>query len=250
MPRTTRPPSDSGEEQSARRLRPLRRHAAKGSALRYLAGFHSRLTRVVLKAITRPGRPEHRVPVVGMLDGHSLLTQCPMQDGVPALRCGEVVEVRLFSVRDLVIFQTEVLAHSTYPAPYLHLAWPSELCVVQVRTSARTQIDKPATFGLKYGDQVLPVAGALVDLSISGAAFLCDSLGAMLGDEGELVLVLEVDARMPPIYVHPRCVVRSVRAPLHPGGCLQYGLEFIDISMHDTLAIRAYLGALQGQAAD
>ncbi len=226
----------------------MRRLPAKGKALRYLAGFHSRLTRVVLKAVNQPGRPEFRVPVVGALDGHSLLTQCPVRDGVPAIKCGEVLEVRLFAVRDLVIFQTEVLAHSTYPAPYLHLGWPIELCVVHVRSSARTVLDKPATFGLHIDGQVLPVTGSVVDLSVSGAAFVCDSLGAILGDKGELVLVLEIDPRLPPVYVHPRCVVRSVREPLNPGGCLQYGLEFIDPSLHDALAIRAFLGALQGPA--
>jgi hypothetical protein len=39
-----------------------------------------------------------------------------------------------------------------------------------------------------------------------------------------------------------------VREPLHDGGCLQYGLEFVDIGMHDALAIRAYLGLREGLA--
>ena len=225
----------------------LRRHPASGSALRYLAGFHSRLTRVVIKAINQPGRPEFRVKVVGMLETASLLTECPMQRGVPVLQSGEVVEVRLFSVRDLVIFQCEMLSASTYPAPYLHLSWPQELCVIQVRSSARVQIDKTATFGLKFDNEVIPVPGHIVDLSTHGAAFLCDALGAVVGDEGHLVLVLEVDDKIPPVYVHPRCLVRSIRDPLHEGGCLQYGLEFVDISTHDALAIRAFLGAHEGR---
>ena len=226
----------------SRRLHRLRRHAAEGSALRFLSGFQSRLTRVVLKAVQQPNRPEYRVPVVGMLEQVSLLTACPLVRGAPALSPGEVIEVRLFAVRDLVIFQCEMLAASTYPAPYLHLSWPQELCVLRVRSSARVQLDKPATFGLQVGDEVIAIAGNLVDLSTQGAAFLCDSHAAVPGDQGELVLVLEVDHKLPPVYVHPRCVVRSVREPLHPGGCQQYGLEFTDIVMHDALAIRAFLG--------
>jgi hypothetical protein len=243
----SRPPLPTQAWQpAARRLHRLRRHAAQGSALRYLAGFHSRLTRVVIKAVTQAGRPEFRVQVVGMLEKVSLLTECPMVRGVPALITGEVVEVRLFSVRDLVLFQCEMMSASTYPAPYLHLSWPQELCVLQVRSSARVQIDKPATFGLRVGQEVIPVPGTIIDLSTHGAAFLCDALGAVAGDTGDLVLVLEVDNKLPPVYVHPRCVVRNVREPLHEGGCLQYGLEFVDLLMHDALAIRAYLGMREG----
>lgn len=228
--------------QSANRTHRLRRHPAEGSALRYLSGFQSRLTRVVLKALNQPGRPEYRVKVAGMLERVSLLTECPMQRGAPALSPGELIEVRLFSLRDLVVFQCEMLTACTYPAPYLHLSWPAELCVLQVRSSARVQIDKPATFGLQVDHEVIPVSGHIIDLSTQGAAFLCDALGAVVGDEGELVLVLEVDSKLPPVYVHPKAVVRSVREPLHEGGCLQYGLEFLDIDMHDALAIRAFLG--------
>ena len=72
------------------------------------------------------------------------------------------------------------------------------------------------------------------------------ALGAVVGDSGELVLVLDIDSKLPPVYVHPRAVVRSVREPLHEGGCMQYGLEFLDISMHDALAIRAFLGLREG----
>lgn len=224
----------------------LRRHPAEGAALRYLAGFRHRNTRVVLKALALPGRPEFRVQAVGMLEHTSLLTECPMDRGLPALAGGTPIEARLFAVRDLVVFQCEMICAATFPAPYLHLSWPHELCVVQVRASARVQIEKTATFGLRVDDELIPVSGQVVDLSTSGAAFLCDSLGAQVGDEGELVLLLEVDGKLPPVYVHPRAVVRSVREPLHPGGCLQYGLEFSSIDMHDTLAIRAYLGLRDG----
>ncbi len=240
----------TSSDQKPLRQHHLRRHPAQGAAaLRYLAAFHARLDRVVLKALGQPGRPEYRVPVVGRIENHSLLTACPMAHGLPQVKPGEALEVRLFAVRDLVIFQSEVLAQSSFPAPYLHLAWPVELCVVQVRSSTRVQIDKPATFGLRIDQEVLPVSGSLVDLSPTGAAFLCDALGAMQGDEGDLVLMLEVDPRLPPVYVHPRCVIRSVREPLHPGGCLQYGLEFTQVSLHDTLAIRAYLGAVEARSA-
>ena len=228
---------------AARRGHRLRRHPATGSALRYLAGFHTRLNRVVIKALNQPERPEYRVQAIGMLEGISLLTECPVVRGMPAFGAGEPVEVRLFSLRDLVVFQSEMLTASTYPGPYLHLAWPQELCVIQVRASSRVQLDKPATFGLRVDAEVIPVAGHIVDLSTQGAAFLCDSLGAVVGDEGDLVLVLEIDATLPPVYVHPRAVVRSMREPLHAGGCLQYGLEFVDISQHDAMAIRAFLGA-------
>ena len=230
---------------AARRGHRLRRHPASGAALRYLAGFHSRVNRVVIKATEQPGRPEYRVQAIGMLEGVSLLTECPLVRGAPPFRAAEPVEVRLFSLRDLVVFQSEMLTASTYPGPYLHLAWPHELCVIQVRASARIQLDKPATFGLRVDQEVIPVAGHIIDLSTDGAAFLCDALGAVVGDEGELVLVLEIDPRLAPVYVHPRAVVRSMREPLHPGGCLQYGLEFVDISPQDAMAIRAFLGALE-----
>lgn len=241
--RKTSPPA---ERPASPRVHRLRRHAAEGPALRYLAGFQSRLNKVVLKALNQAGRPEYRVQVVGMLEGISLLTECPLVRGVPAISSGEPIEVRLFSVRDLVVFQCELMTASTYPAPYLHLSWPQELCVLQVRASARVQIDKPATLGLQVDHQLIPVTGNIIDLSTQGAAFLCDALGAVVGDVGELVLVLEVDATLPPVYVHPKAVVRSVREPLHEGGCMQYGLEFIDIDMHDALAIRAYLGLRDG----
>jgi len=243
---TFRKPPPPSDLRAPQRVHRLRRHAAEGAALRYLAGFQSRLNKVVLKALNQPGRPEYRVQVVGMLEGVSLLTECPLSRGVPALSSGELIEVRLFSVRDLVVFQCEMMTASTYPAPYLHLSWPLELCVLQVRSSARVQIDKPATLGLRVDDQLIPVTGNIIDLSPQGAAFLCDALGAVVGDVGELVLVLEIDSKLAPVYVHPKAVVRSVREPLHAGGCMQYGLEFIDIDMHDALAIRAYLGLREG----
>lgn len=232
------------------RLHRLRRHPAQGSALRYLAGFRSQLTRVVLKAVERPGRPEFRVPVIGMLEGLSLLTECPAVPGGPALQTGEALEVRLFSVRDLVIFQSEVLAQADYPARYLHLAWPQELSVLPVRAAARVPIDKTATFTRTLDGHLVPVSGTVVDLSTRGAALLCDIPGAGVGDTGELVLVLEVDAQLPPVYVHPRCVVRSAREAAQPGACPQYGLEFVDLSLHDALAIRAFLGLRESGPGD
>ncbi|MDE3011590.1 MAG: PilZ domain-containing protein [Pseudomonadota bacterium] len=243
---TERDPAFEPELATPQRAHRLRRHAAQGTALRYLGGFRNHQTRVVLKALEQPGRPEFRVSTVGMLEPLSLLTECPLTRGVPAVTAGEPLEVRLFALRDLVLFQSEMLSASTYPAPYLHLAWPQELCVIQVRASARVQIDKPATFALELDGKVVPLSGHLIDLSTRGAAFLCDALGALVGDSGELVLVLEVDAGLPPVYVHPRAVVRSVREPLHHGGWLQYGLEFVDIDVHDALAIRAFLGMHQG----
>ena len=239
---TERNPLREAQASPPRKTHRLRRHPAVGQGLRYLAGFHNRHTQVVLKAVNQPGRPEYRVGVVGMLEQVSLIVECPMIRGIPALGTGEALEVRLFAVRDLVLFQCEMLTASTYPGPYLHLSWPQELCVLQVRSSARVTLDKPATFGLQVDRQLIPVPGHIIDLSTEGAAFLCDALGAVVGDQGELVLVLEVDGKLPPVFVHPRVVVRSVREPLHAGGCLQYGLEFLDLALDEALAIRAFLG--------
>jgi c-di-GMP-binding flagellar brake protein YcgR len=142
-----------------------------------------------------------------------------------------------------VIFQIDVGLCCFRPRPYLHLNWPKEIGVVEIRTVARIPMAKPATLARpgsadEPGEQV---KGKVIDLSLGGAAFVCPTASLVVGEQGEMLLTINPDAGRVAVNVRPRCAVRS-RRELPNGEGFQYGIQFLEPTINDRLVLLAIVG--------
>ena len=200
--------------------------------------------RVMLRPLRDGNTAEYPATLTGRLEGASLMIAWPSdREGLLPMRVGERIEVKLFSERDLVIFQVDVGLCCFRPRPYLHLNWPKEVGVVEVRTVARIPMAKPAVLARASADGSPgeQVHGKVVDLSLGGAALVSACGTLPVGELGELLLTISPDAGRVAVNVRPRCAVRS-RRELPAGEGFQYGIQFLEPTINDRLVLLAIVG--------
>lgn len=236
------PPVQSSPAAATRQMRKLALSTEAGRT--YFEALCRDVRRVVLRPLRDGNQVEYPATLAGRLDGASLLIDWPSdRDGLVPMRVGERVDVKFFSERDLVMFQVDVGLCCFRPRPYLHLQWPKEVAVVEVRTIARVPISKEAALlGAPQEDgKQEQIRGRLVDLSLGGAAFVCEQGSLAVGTQSQLMLSIRPDAGRTAVYVRPACVMRS-RRELAPGEGFQYGIQFLDPSINDRLVLLAIVG--------
>lgn len=200
--------------------------------------------RVVLRPLRNGNAVEYPATLAGRLDGASLLVDWPSDsDGLVPMRAGERVDVKLFSECDLLMFQVDVSLCCFRPRPYLHLDWPREIGVVGVRTVARIPMTKPAVLAIAVASEqaALKVQGTVVDLSLGGAALVSPDGGLAVGQQGTVRLSISPSSGQVTVRISPRCAIRS-RRELPGGEGFQYGIQFLDPSIDDSLVLLAIVG--------
>ncbi|WP_028240714.1 flagellar brake protein [Stutzerimonas azotifigens] len=174
----------------------------------------------------------HMVKVVGHLAPVSLLVTAPAINGkLLFVREGQVFLVRGFVGQDALAYRTRVLKTQLSPFPYLHLAYPETVQSTRIRKSARTRVDLVTAIGGASGN----VAGRVADLSMGGARVLSAGAIAAIGDEVRLSFRVQPGGM--DIYLSLRAVVRTFQPEsTHQAPCTT-GLEFIDLSEQERLAL-------------
>ena len=200
--------------------------------------------RVVVRLPRDGGQGEYLTAMIGRLDGDSLLIDWPAdKDGLVALKAGDRIEVKLFTSRDLVMFQVDIVLCCFRPRPYIHLAWPREVSIVGVREITRVPLSKAAKF-LRLqpeGGDVAELDGRIADASLGGASLICAEDVLKVGEIGELLVSLRTDPSLPRVAARPRCAVRNRRV-LPSGEGVHYGLQFLDAKINDHIVMLAIVG--------
>ncbi len=166
----------------------------------------------------------------------SAMTQCGMELTLPV---GVPLEIKLLAGKGIVSFQSAIRQACHAPYPYLHLAYPQELAIRQLRRSLRASVSLPAR--VSGGRDAASYDGMLATLSASGGMLALPLLFAQIGDELLLMLSLQLADQ------EHRLVLRSVVRNMHthtevghvPMVC--YGLEFLDAATAERLVIEQFI---------
>lgn len=120
------------------------------------------------------------VRLIGYAKNSGVIVSVPELNGAPVmLREGQAFVGRFFSGLSAYAFPTSVLRQTNVPYPHLHLTYPREVSVQEVRKSPRIDTDLIAALSLPSGKEG---AGKIIDLSATGAGLRTRSAIAAKGD--------------------------------------------------------------------
>lgn len=192
-----------------------------------------------------PAAPRYTSLLIGFLKNRSVIVTQPEIDGELAmLREGQAFSARFFSGRSVFEFPTSVLKQTNVPYPLLHLAYPRDLKVQEIRRAPRVAVDVIVAVETPGGESH---SGKLLDLSTAGAG-----LGARkrFADKGDILrLKFKLAVQGIDTYIVVTAEVRNVaqRADQAQAPYL-YGLHFVDLEEGTLLVLAAYVfGAIIGE---
>lgn len=189
--------------------------------------------------------PKLSARLIGYLKNRSVITTQPEIDGeLVMLREGQAFTVRFFSGKSVCEFATNILKQTSVPYPLVHLAYPRELKVQEVRRSARIAVDLIAA--IEFSGQAGQSSGKLIDLGAHGAG-LCAKTA--LGQKGDFLrLKFKLSIQGVDSYLVLNSEIRNVlkREGDHAMPYL-HGLNFSGVESNSQLALSAYVyGRLLG----
>lgn len=181
----------------------------------------------------------YAVKLIGFLRGKGLIVSTPTQDGkVLLMRDGQSFVVRVFSGKSVYAFPTSIFKVANVPYPHLHLSWPSQVKGLVVRSGARTKVNL-ITAIRDAGNNAN--AAYLGNLSTGGCSLTAKtSLGATADRIGIKFKVTINDVEQ---YIDLEGIIRSISRENNANdvAVIQYGIQFIDISAGDQLALTAFV---------
>lgn len=174
----------------------------------------------------------YTVKVVGHMAPLSLLVTAPYANGkLVFVREGQTYLVRSFIGQDVLAYRTRVLKTQLAPFPYLHLAYPVNVQSMRIRKSARSRIDLVTAINGPRGNS----AGRIADISLGGAKII--SPAAFANRDDEVHLTFRIKPGGIEIYMDVKAMVRSVQQEQMEQPCVTTGVEFVDLSEQDRLAL-------------
>jgi len=192
-----------------------------------------------------PAAPRYTSLLIGYLKNRSVIVTQPEIDGELAmLREGQAFSARFFSGRSVFEFPTSVLKQTNVPYPLLHLAYPRDLKVQEIRRAPRVAVDVIVAVETPGGESH---SGKLLDLSTAGAGLGARKRFADKGDVLRLKFKLAVQGI--DTYIVATAEVRNVVHRVdHAQTPYLYGLHFVDLEEGTLLVLAAYVfGAIIGE---
>jgi hypothetical protein len=185
----------------------------------------------LIQARMPPDAEEFSLRYIGQVPNRSLLVSHPERGGsLIAVRDGQTVMLRGFSGTDIYKAQTRIIRVCLTPFPYLHLKTPSSVVLSRIRKDARATINLPAV--LYVGDTTHN--GRILDLSVQGCRVECSRCVLEVGNE--VVLGFRVVLEQESLTLTLTAMVRSEASGDNSNS---YGLQFVDTTLFDKLALRA-----------
>lgn len=185
---------------------------------------------------------KHQVKLIGYISTRTLLVTTPMlaNDRPLLVRKDQEVVIRFFANRTAGAFKTKVRHICTTPYHYLHLTYPGNVETGEVRKAERVLANVPVSAineSQKHSDNC---AGAIVDISTSGAKLETRLAIAAVGDTLKLTAKLQVGRVTRVVSWKAKVKVAIDRFDLEDTEAA-YGLEFGYLSDTDYLALQAYV---------
>lgn len=199
-----------------------------------------------LQLETSPESPRYVVFLIGYLKNKGIIVTPPESSGgLVMLREGQSFVGRFFSGQRAFAFSSSLVKQTTIPFPHLHLAYPRELRVQEIRKSPR--IDVQLIAALELVDKQGQGSGKICNLSATGAALRTKTRLASVGDRMRLKFKISIQNQE--TFLSVLCEVRSiVENKDEPAMPYLWGLLFVDPESHVHFALSAYVyGMLLGE---
>lgn len=192
--------------------------------------------RLQIRLLNRNLQVFYSVRLIGYIQNRSILLTTPLVSGVPLILAdGEQVEVRMVTGNNIYAFQASIQRLCITPIHYLHLDYPAEVRMQQLRKSpwARTSLST----GVSNAQGAREVA-RLVNLSSDGAQLHAP---ATLGGPG-VALQLAIDAvidELKAVLTLDATILHVQAAPQEAGpGMAEYRVAFGNVSATDALWLK------------
>ena len=193
-----------------------------------------------------PDQPRFLVSLIGYLKNKGIIVT-PLENagGLVMLREGQAFVGRFFSGQSAYAFSTTLVKQTSVPFPHVHLAYPRDLRVQEVRKSPR--IDVQMIAAIEMVDREGQFSGKICNLSATGAALRTKQRMANKGEKIRLKFKLRIHGME--TFLTVLCEVRMLNENRDdPSMPFLWGLHFIDPDHHAHFALSAYVyGVLLGE---
>lgn len=212
-------------------------------------GFEASRIRVgdAIQLEISPEQPRYVVFLIGYQKNKGVIVTPPQSaGGIVMLREGQAFVGRFFSGQSAYAFSTALVKQTSVPFPHMHLAYPRDLRVQEVRKSPR--IDVQMIAAIEFVDREAPqVSGKICNLSATGAALRTRQKLGVVGDKVRLKFKISIQGQE--TFLSVLSEVRSINEnrddPTMP---VLWGLLFIEPDNHAHFALSAYVyGMLLGE---
>lgn len=190
------------------------------------------------------GKEEDRyfVRYIGALRGRSVIIDALERGGLPLfVPDGTALQVRGSVGSYAFVFPSSVLVNASRPYPHLHLTYPMDVVAVRLRRSERVPVRLVAAV---VSDDNRAFGGVILDLSVGGG-LLATRHPLKVGQRIQIKFKLEIAGTE--IILAVPAIVRSERDTEDRTleGARGYGIEFVDLTPEDTVALMTYIAAVQ-----
>ena len=179
---------------------------------------------------------------IGALRGKSVIVDSLERNGLPLfVPDGTALQVRGSVGSYAFVFPSSVLVNASRPYPHLHLTYPLEVVAVRLRRSERVPVRLVAAV---VSDDNQAFGGVILDLSVGGG-LLATRHPLKVGQRIQIKFKLEISGTE--IILAVPAIVRSEREidDRTLEGAKGYGIEFVDLTPEDTVALMTYIAAVQ-----
>lgn len=246
-------PDEAPEELGVGILRPERgsdapKAAAKVAPRVLTIAFENSKIRIgdTLVLQSSPEAPRFPVRLIGYLRSRSVIVTPPEVNGeVVMVRDGQSFVGRFFSGQNAFAFSTSVSKQTSVPYPHIHLAYPRELRVQEVRKSPRVDVGLIAA--IEFESKAGQTAGKIINISPTGAGFRAKQSCGAQGDKLLLKFKLTINGLDTVINVRSEvCTVREMTEEASMP--FLHGIRFIDLEDSTQFALAAFVyGSLLGE---
>ena len=198
-----------------------------------------------LQTTNATGQPERfSCRLIGCLPGRSVLLSVPKAGGkLVRLRTGQKVVARLMVDNGIGIFASIVDTQTVDPYPILHVSYPENVSFKGIRGATRVAIEQFVNVinMTKISDRT--IAGAVVDISITGARIEVENEVGDIGDKIQLTMPVNIAGIERTLVVDAaiRSRVEADAQNIDFDGSVAYGIEFIEKDEDRRLLLYAYV---------
>ncbi|MBE9610368.1 flagellar brake protein [Chitinilyticum piscinae] len=185
-------------------------------------------------------KPKAAVKLIGWLEKTAVLVSATGANGaVLPFRDDEVLQFKAIAGKDIISFFAPVMKMSYTPYPLLHLAWPEQVQIHQLRKSLRVNTRLIASVSNARRGDAPSASARMINLSAGGAMLESRDL---LGEKGdELLLGLRIPAAGESHTLSVRALIRNIHEAEVSHEGQGYGLEFVELPMAERLILEHYI---------